>query len=228
MHRIAALLAVVVSTVAITPPAWADDSRDAPFWAGYMALRTNGFKYVSATWTVPGATCDADEDSAVAVWVGMGSQTSGENTVDQTGTVTECDDGLPRYRTFAEAYPAKPVYLFDVAPGDTIHARITMGTGKFDYFIMDYDSAEFDSGELATTGRGRSAEVIVEGPKNEPMTRFDRIELRNAKINDIPIGRRDLVHWTMTDPDSSDRKVRAYASRLTDGGRDFNVYFLRP
>lgn len=228
MHRIAALLAVLVSVVGITPPAWADDSRDSLYWAGYMGLRTGGFTYVSARWTVPAVTCEAGEDSAVAVWVGMGSQTSGENTVDQTGTVTECDDGVPRHRTFVEAYPAKPVYLFDVSPGDTIHARITMGTGKFGYFIMDYNTAESEFGELPTTGRGRSAEVIVEGPKNDILPEFGRIELQNAKINDIPIGLRDLVHWTMIEPESSSRKVRAYASQLTDGGRDFNVYFLRP
>jgi hypothetical protein len=226
MHRIAALLAVVVSVVGITPPARADESRDSLYWAGYMAQRTGGFRSVSARWTVPDITCDDGEDSAVGIWVGMGSQTSGENTVDQTGTVTECDDGVALHRTFVEAYPAKPVYLFAVNPGDTIHARITMGTEKFGYFIMDYNTAESAFGELPTTARGRSAEVIVEGPMNDVMPDFGRIEVQNAKINDLPIGLRSLVHWTMiyTKP----RDVRAYASRLTDGGRDFNVYFQKP
>jgi hypothetical protein len=226
MRRITALLAVLVSVVGVTPPAQADESRDALYWAGYMAQRTGGFRSVSARWTVPDITCDDGEDSAVGVWVGMGSETSGENTVDQTGTVTECDDGVARHRTFAEAFPAKPVYLFDVNPGDTIHARITMGTGKFDYFIMDYNTSKSAFGEMLTTGEGRSAEVIVEGPMNDILPEFGRIELQNAKINDLPIGTRDLVHWTMiyTNP----RAVRAYASRLTDGGLDFNVYFRRP
>lgn len=223
MHRIAALLAVVVSMVAITPPAWAHDDRDSPFWAGYMALRTGGFRSVSATWTVPDAvTCGDNETSSVAVWVGMGSQASGENTVDQTGTVTECEDGVVQYRTFVEAYPAKPVYLFGVNPGDTIHAQITMGTGNFTYSIMDYNLVESREGTLPTTAGGRSAEVIVEGPDGEYLTRFDPIEIRNAKINYIPIGLRNLVHWTMADPDP--RVVRAYATKLTDG-REFTVYY---
>lgn len=223
MHRVAALLVVLVSLVAITPPAWAD-SQDSLYWAGYMALRTGGFKTVSARWTVPKAVrCEDDEFSTVAVWVGMGSETSGEGTVDQTGTITECREGVVEYWAFAEAYPAEAVLLFPVKPGDTIHARITMGTREFGYHIVDYNAEELRHGELPTTARGRSAEVIVEGPDGEFLTEFEPIEVRNAKINDIPIGTRDLVHWTMVDPNP--RVIRAYASKLTDGGRDFTVYY---
>jgi hypothetical protein len=233
MHRIAALLAVLVCMVAITPPAWAD-SRDAEWWAGYMAVNPDGFRTVSARWTVPKAEgCDEGEYSTVAVWVGMGSQTTtdpGEQVrIDQAGTITECENGKVKYEAIAEAYPAEAVTLFEVEPGHTVYSRVRSGDGKFEYLVVDYNSGVAARGEMRTKGVRKSAEVIVEGPDGQELTRFTRVHLQNARINRRPIGEQDdPIRWTMIDPGSSDRKVRAYASQLTDGGSDFNVYFMRP
>jgi hypothetical protein len=227
MHRIAALLAVVVSMVAITPPAWADN-RDAYWWAGYMAVDPGGFTTVSARWTVPKAEeCDEGEYSTVAVWVGMGSETAtdpGEQVrIDQAGTITECEDGEVKYEAIAEAFPAEAVTLFEVEPGHTVYSRIRSGDGKFEYLVMDYNSGVAARGEMRTKGVRKSAEVIVEGPDGQELTRFTRVHLQNARINRRPIGEQDdPIRWTMIDPDPGPRVVRAEAGPLT---LDFEVYF---
>ncbi|MEV1119969.1 G1 family glutamic endopeptidase [Actinosynnema sp. NPDC049800] len=232
MRRIPALLAALVLMVAVTPPASAE-TRDSPHWVGYGARDPEGFRSVSARWTVPAyvGECSGNRWAAYAVWVGMGGQDGGAtDTVEQTGTIAECRDGTVEHWAFVEAYPAEAELLFEVQPGDVVDAQITMRDGVFDFLVADSTSKRWEDGTRATTGLGRTAEVVVESPDGEYFRKFDPVHFRKAKINGRSIGLLDLTRWTLVDYDgdhpTEPRVVRAWATHLFNAGTAFDVHWL--
>src|SRR5574337_1127022 len=63
-------------------------------WSGYANTGTT-FKVVKGSWTQPSVTCGASETSYSSFWVGIDGDTT--NTVEQTGTDSDCSSGTPTY-----------------------------------------------------------------------------------------------------------------------------------
>jgi hypothetical protein len=158
-------------------------------WSGYAASGGDGsFNSVSASWTQPTATCDDNGDEYAAFWVGLDGFNS--DSVEQTGTDSDCDAGTPDYYGWYEMYPADPVYFTNtVEPGDSMYASVTFtGTDTYTLTLIDYTQnwtqteTEYESG-LANS----SAEVITEAPSSYygplPLADFGTVNFSGSSAN---------------------------------------------
>jgi hypothetical protein len=135
-------------------------------WSGYAQTGGNGaFSSVSASWTQPTATCPSRQDQYAAFWVGLDGYSS--DSVEQTGTDSDCDGTSPDYYGWYEMYPANPVYYTNpVAPGDSISASVTFsGTETYTLVLTDHTQGWTQKQVINESGFDRSsAEVITEAP----------------------------------------------------------------
>ncbi|HXB49823.1 MAG TPA: G1 family glutamic endopeptidase [Streptosporangiaceae bacterium] len=136
-------------------------------WSGYAVTGSNGaFKSVSASWTQPTATCTSRRaDQYAAFWVGLDGYSS--NSVEQTGTDSDCAGRTPDYYGWYEMYPANPVYYTNpVEPGDSISASVTFsGTETYTLVLKDNTRGWTQTQNINESGFARSsAEVITEAP----------------------------------------------------------------
>ena len=158
-------------------------------WSGYAATGSDGaFNSVSSSWTEPSATCNDGGDEYAAFWVGLDGYNS--DSVEQTGTDSDCSGGSPDYYGWYEMYPADPVYFTNpVEPGDSMSASVTF-SGSDTYTLVLTDNTqgwnqtetEHESG-LANS----SAEVITEAPSSEsgplPLADFGTVNYSASTAN---------------------------------------------
>jgi hypothetical protein len=161
-------------------------------WSGYAATGSNGaFTSVSATWTQPTATCSSGRrasTSYAAFWVGLDGYSS--DSVEQTGTDSDCDGRTPDYYGWYEMYPAYPVYYSNpVAPGDQISASVTF-SGSDTYTLVLTDSTQGWTQTVTQNESGldrSSAEVITEAPSSStgvlPLADFGTVNYAGAEAN---------------------------------------------
>ena len=73
-----------------------DGSTTSTNWSGYVLTGgTGAFSSVSSSWTEPTATCNDSGTEYAAFWVGLDGFNS--DSVEQTGTDSDCDGGSPDY-----------------------------------------------------------------------------------------------------------------------------------
>ena len=94
-------------------------------WAGQIAgANGTNFNGISAQWAVP--TIVATQYlGASATWIGIDGAGTSPNSIIQTGTAQETQNGATLYYAWYELYPAPPVNLGLVSPGDQMSASIT-------------------------------------------------------------------------------------------------------
>jgi Peptidase A4 family len=143
---------------------------DSTNWAGYFATNTASnvnytVTYVSGTWTVPTVTCKSGT-AITSMWVGIDGAIS--DTVEQTGTSSQCSGTTASYNAWWELYPLnaeQPISSITVHAGDSISASVTYSssTGKFTMAITDGTHSFSKTATQSGTLRN-SAECIVERP----------------------------------------------------------------
>jgi Peptidase A4 family len=137
-------------------------------WAGYaINASQNSVTQVKGSWKEPTATCPAATTQIAAFWVGIDGLTS--PTVEQTGTMAECVNGVTSYFAWYEFYPNPSVIISTLVihPGDVISATVKYSstTSKFTTTIKDVTTAKSFSHSSAVPGALRSsAEWIAEAP----------------------------------------------------------------
>jgi hypothetical protein len=136
-------------------------------WSGYAVTGSSGsFTSVSASWTQPTATCTSRRsDQYAAFWVGLDGYSS--DSVEQTGSDSDCDGRTPDYYGWYEMYPANPVYYTStVEPGDSMSASVTFsGTDTYTLVLKDNTRGWTQTQKINESGFDRSsAEVITEAP----------------------------------------------------------------
>ena len=134
-------------------------------WAGY-AVTGNGFTDVRGSWHVPEVNCNVTPNSESAFWAGIDGYS--DNTVEQTGTSSNCNGSTPQYFAWYEFYPAGPVTLtnFPVKPGDVIGAEVKyLGGETFQIRIHNHRTNQLYVKNHNVSGADRtSAEWIAEAP----------------------------------------------------------------
>jgi hypothetical protein len=162
-------------------------------WSGYAATGSNGaFSSVSASWTEPAATCSSSgrrsSDQYAAFWVGLDGYSS--DSVEQTGTDSDCDGRTPDYYGWYEMYPADPVYYSNpVSPGDQLSASVTFsGSDTYTLVLTDSTQGWTETHTQSESGLDRSsAEVITEAPSSDtgvlPLADFGTVNYASAEAN---------------------------------------------
>ncbi len=136
-------------------------------WSGY-AVTSSTYSSASGSWKVPQASCSPGYQYS-SFWVGIDGFNS--NTVEQTGTDSDCRSGSAVYHAWYEFYPAGAVNSPSsdvVKPGDVISATVTYDSTSNTFTTTLTDSTQgwtFTSPATSVSGAARSsAECIAERP----------------------------------------------------------------
>ncbi len=135
-------------------------------WSGYY-VSAGSFNTASGSWTVPAVKCSSGTQYS-SFWVGIDGAKS--NTVEQTGTDSDCRSGSAVYYAWYEFYPAYPVNLdsssYPVRVGDVMSATVTYSSGQFTATLADNTKGwTFTSPATSVSGAAQSsAECIAERP----------------------------------------------------------------
>ena len=85
-----------------------DGTFESTNWSGYAATGTN-FTRVTGSWVIPASTCATGSSAEYAAfWIGIDGWTS--DSVEQTGTDSDCSNGKPSYYAWYEFYPNPSYY----------------------------------------------------------------------------------------------------------------------
>ena len=203
-------------------PAGQGSSVVAPDWAGYGATG-GGFRSVTATWTEPDVSIPQDgRTTEVSTWVGLDGQ--GDVPLEQVGTEAFCAEGVPFvfHKAFFEMLPKPPVYLaLEVNSGDEMTATVTaLADHRFRLTLTDDSTgARFATIQTDRSGRGLSAEIIVEPPskRSQGLAEFEPVHFTACAFNGRPLSAFDWTKFSMDAP------TAAQPSALHDGGASFTV-----
>jgi hypothetical protein len=140
-----------------------------------------GATHVIGTWTQPAVTCAAGENRWSSPWVGIDGDTS--NTVEQTGTDSDCQSGRPVYYAWYEMYPKSTVQVsMAVHPGDVFTGQVTYtGGGSFTLKLTDNTTgASYTTTQSSKKAQRSSVEWIMEGPSNGLLSDFGSVPFSAA------------------------------------------------
>ncbi len=138
-------------------------------WAGYAVSSAPGsVSDARGSWVVPSiqGTCPSTNQYS-SFWVGIDGFNS--NTVEQTGTDSDCRSGSPAYYAWYEFYP-KPSHVISglsVHPGDVMFADVSFAGGRFTASLRDVTTGASSSASARVSSAQRSsAEWIAEAPSS--------------------------------------------------------------
>ena len=194
-------------------------------WSGYAATGANGaFHSVSASWTEPKATCNGTKYAAF--WVGLDGFTS--DSVEQTGSDSDCSGSSPHYYGWYEMFPAAPVnYTNTVKAGDHFNASVTFsGTETYTLVLSDTTQGWTKTTTKNESGFDRSsAEVITEAPSSEsgvlPLANFGTISYSVSDANGASLGGQSPTEIIMVDNQNRDKDS---TSAIGSGGAFSNTW----
>jgi hypothetical protein len=180
-------------------------------WSGYAATGANGaFTSVSATWTEPTASCSGRTGKYASFWVGLDGFNS--NSVEQTGTDSDCSGSTPQYYGWYEMYPAFPVNFSNtVRPGDSFTASVTFsGTTTYKLVLKDTTEGWTQTITKSQGGLARSsAEVITEAPSSQsgvlPLANFGTIRYSASAANGTSLGSQSPTEIVMVNNSGTDK-----------------------
>jgi hypothetical protein len=132
-------------------------------WSGQISTGTT-YNGIHADWVVP--TVQPTQYGGISgTWIGIDGGPGSPNSIIQTGTQQETDGGSTLYFAWYELYPAPPVQLGGVAPGDSMTASIERDSGSnWTITIADISTESSDSIPVTYSGPADSAEWIEELP----------------------------------------------------------------
>jgi Peptidase A4 family len=195
-------------------------------WSGYAVTGANGsFHSVSASWTEPTATCSGSAKYA-SFWVGLDGYSS--NSVEQTGTDSDCSGRTPQYYGWYEMYPAFPVNFSNtVRPGDSMSASVTF-SGTSTYTLVLHDATQGWTQTITKNQSGlarSSAEVITEAPSSNsgvlPLANFGTVSYSTSSANGTSLGTQSPIAITMVNNSGA---AKDSTSSISSGGAFSNTW----
>ncbi len=125
------------------------------------------FRYVSALWTQPVATCTAGDPSYSAVWVGLGGYSLSSQALEQIGTEVDCSaSGRVISTAWYELVPAPSSGIrMKVDPGDVLAGSVTVVGHRVTLTLVDRTRHKrFTKTVTLSSIDVTSADWIVEAP----------------------------------------------------------------
>src|SRR3989454_8170558 len=146
-----------------------DGSFQSTNWSGYAVTESSSSVSIArGSWTVPAiqGSCPSTNQYS-SFWVGIDGFNSG--TVEQTGTDSDCQNGVPTYYAWYEFYP-HPSFLISglaIHPGDHISADVVFANRRFTTTITDVTTGlTFSTSAKVNSAQRSSAEWIAEAPSS--------------------------------------------------------------
>jgi hypothetical protein len=165
------------------------------------------------------------------------------NTVEQTGTDSDCQGGKPTYYAWYEFYP-QPSFIINtltIHPGDKIFAEVKYSSGTFTVSINDITTGKaFSTSHRVNSAKRTSAEWIAEAPSSGgilPLANFGTVNFGfdytavsstcyatlNGITGNIASFGSSVQSITMA---SSSGQTKAQPSALTADGASFSVQWV--
>jgi hypothetical protein len=200
-------------------------------WSGY-ADTGSGFKSVKAKWTEPSATCGS-ATSLAAFWVGIDGYSS--DSVEQDGTLIECDGGTAFYYTWWEMYPTNDIQVVGetLEPGDSITASVVRSGTSYKLAVTDSTNPanSFSTKQSCTDCANSSAEVIAEAPccvsgtTPYPLSDFGTFKATGATVDTSSVSGTisSFTDDEITMVNGTSGKVEAKPGALNSSGNAFKV-----
>src|SRR5213594_499911 len=153
----------------LVAPRLSHDSVTSTNWSGFAVTGpTNSVTDAKGSWIVPSiqGSCSSTNQYS-SFWVGIDGYSSG--TVEQTGTDSDCQDGVPTYYAWYEFYP-HPSFIFSsltIHPGDRMSAEAHFSGRTFTVTIADTTTgASASKFAKVNSAQRSSAEWIAEAPSS--------------------------------------------------------------
>src|SRR3989454_10868326 len=153
----------------IVAPRIHDGSVSSTNWSGFAVTGSAGsVSDAKGSWVVPTiqGNCPSTNQYS-SFWVGIDGFNSG--TVEQTGTDSDCQNGVPTYYAWYEFYP-HPSFLISglaIHPGDHISADVVFANRRFTTTITDVTTGlSFSTSAKVNSAQRSSAEWIAEAPSS--------------------------------------------------------------
>jgi Peptidase A4 family len=201
-------------------------------WSGYADDNTAGNTYSTATgnWTEPAVSCPRHGTQDAVFWVGIDGFTSG--TVEQDGTLAECNHGSAFYFTWWEMFPTNSIQTVgsSVSPGDSITASVVRSGTSYTLKVTDatHPANSFSTTQSCSTCANSSAEWIAEAPSSGnsilPLANFGTWTETGATVNSGVITSFPDDELTMVDNSGA---VKAQPGPLNGSGNGFSVTWKR-
>lgn len=201
-------------------------------WAGYADDNTAGTTYstVTGSWTEPSVTCPAHGTQDAVFWVGIDGFTSG--TVEQDGTLAQCNRGTATYFSWWEMFPTNSIQVVgsSVSPGDSISASVVRSGSTYTLKITDstHPANSFSTSQTCSTCANTSAEWIAEAPSSAnkilALADFGTWTETGATVNSQVISSFADDELTMVDNSGS---IKAQPGPLNSSGNGFSVTWKR-
>jgi hypothetical protein len=200
-------------------------------WSGY-ADTGKAYKTVTASWTEPKASCTST-NSLAAFWVGIDGYSS--SSVEQDGTLIECDGGSAFYFSWWEMYPSNDVQVVgeSVKAGDHISASVVRSGTSYTLKVTDstHPANSFSTTQSCSCAN-TSAEWIAEAPSDSsgvvPLAHFSKFTVTGATVKTTS---KSGVISSFTDHEitmvDSSGDVEAQPSALNSSGNSFSVTWKR-
>lgn len=157
-----------------------------PNWSGYVVPSSSALVTdVSGDWTVPTLNCSDTPNADSSTWVGIGGEqwnsSSSSGVLLQTGTESDCVNGVQENDGWWEEYPANPNHEeifndFPVSAGDIIEAAVyqlsdgswetavsNLTTGLSGYMITGEAWGVAETGASSFTDQGRTTDLTYSG-----------------------------------------------------------------
>jgi hypothetical protein len=161
-------------------------------WAGFVDTKTSSkYTKITGSWTEPKGTCGSATSLAV-FWTGIDGFSRNSSTVEQDGTLIQCQNGTPTYFSWWEMFPSNNIQAVSTAvrPGDKITSSVTRSGTKYTLKLTDstHPAASFSTTQTcaATSCVDSSAEWIAEAPSSGttilPLTNFGSWTLNGATV----------------------------------------------
>ncbi len=210
-----------------------DDSVTSTNWSGY-AVTGSSVSDAKGTWIVPAiqGTCPSSNQYS-SFWVGIDGYNSG--TVEQTGTDSDCQGGVPTYYAWYEFYP-HPSFIISgltVRPGDSMSAQAKFSGRTFTVTITDTSTGvSFSKSAKVNSAQRTSAEWIAEAPSSGgvlPLANFGKVTFSscdatiNGTTGTISSFGSNVHQITMV---TSGGATKASPSALSGSGDGFSVTWV--
>lgn len=197
-------------------------------WSGYADDNSAGTTYstVAGSWSEPAVTCPRHGTQYAVFWVGIDGFSSG--TVEQDGTLAECNKGTATYFSWWEMYPTNAIQVVgsSVSPGDSITASVVRSGSAYTLKVTDFThpADSFSTTQTCSTCTNTSAEWIAEAPSSGnrilPLADFGTWTETGATVNSKVITSFADDELTMVDKSGA---VKAKPSPLDGSGNGFRV-----
>jgi hypothetical protein len=205
-------------------------------WSGYafQAPSETTVNSVQGTWTVPAVNGSLTPNADASFWVGIDG--FGSDTVEQIGTYSYSNDGVPGYAAWYEMYPNGSTTIpMTILPGDTISASVEYlaSSGLYQMSINDLshtnDSYTNDFSPVSGSSPSRSsAEWIAEAPTDNgvlPLPEFGVVNFSgaSASLSNGVTGPISTFPYDSISMSATSSGLGAVPSPLRSSGSSFSV-----